>query len=76
MPCEVLELVEDPSDPVPHMNLILRKLPARKFAMHKVKKSLLTSQAVRTGIFEDLESYEKFRALWSKPGTKPVTFWD
>lgn len=67
---DILALVEDVKDPVPHMNIIVCKRPGRGV----VEKSLLVEKPMRTGIWEDLPSYENFRALWAKP-RRALTFW-
>lgn len=73
---EVLSIVVDPKDPIPHMNLLLRKtegpVNSRK---QKLRRRKVHHQDVRTGIFEDLESYTDFRNRWRKRKPHPVTFW-
>ena len=73
---KVLSIVVDPKDPIPHMNLLLEKtnspVSARK---QKLKQRKIHFQDVRTGIFEDLESYSDFRHRWKTRKPHPVTFW-
>jgi len=63
--CELLALVEDPKDPIPHMNVIIRKRSnarPEQPARGQVNRSLVIEQPVRTGIWEDLPSYQNFKA--------------
>ncbi len=73
--CQVLALIVDPRDPVPHMNVIVRRIAMDGARPVKVDQSLLQEQPVRTGIWEDLPSYANFKALWARP-PRAVTFWD
>jgi hypothetical protein len=73
---KVLSIVVDPKDPIPHMNILLQKtdgpVSPRK---QRLKKRKVHYQDVRTGIFEDLESYTDFRKRWKNGKPHPVTFW-
>lgn len=75
--CELLALLEDPNDPLPHMNLIirLRSVGEPVNVRKQLVPSLVKRQAVRTGIWEDLESYQNFRTAWGGP-RRIVTFWE
>ncbi|WP_165867684.1 class I SAM-dependent methyltransferase [Mesorhizobium sp. DCY119] len=75
--CEALALIEDPKDPVPHLNVVILKKSDEFLAstvQAQLRDTLLVRQDVRTGIWEDLPSYQKFARLWAGP-RKNVTFW-
>jgi ubiquinone/menaquinone biosynthesis C-methylase UbiE len=61
MDCRVATLIEDPKDPVPHLLIALRKEPGTA----RLTKSMVQQEDYRTGIWEDLPSYENFRKLWT-----------
>lgn len=75
--CELVALVEDPDDPVPHFNIILRKTNAPSPVPFILSEEDVIPMPIRSGIFEDLPSYKNLRMRWNeKDGTQPVTFWD
>lgn len=75
---EILEIVVDPKDPVPHMAIVVRKLPdgaAGSSERRSFSTFPVTHRDVRTGVFEDLESSSEMREMWKKP-QRPITFYE
>jgi len=78
-PWRLLGAVADPDDPIPHLNVVIEKATDPPRRGQKLRKRKVVDMPVRTGIFEDLASYEDFRKRWASntPKTRRrVTFWD
>lgn len=80
---ELLTIYFDEKDPLPHFNIIIRKLDLglaqvniqnRKSAPYSIKQDIVEKMNVRTGIFEDLESYTNHRLAWAKTSRRKITF--
>jgi ubiquinone/menaquinone biosynthesis C-methylase UbiE len=82
---ELVAIYYDDIDPVPHFNIVIKKLEedeakknieARKSSPYKIDPKMIEIRQVRTGIFEDLPSYTEFRKIWSQKHAKQITFFD
>jgi SAM-dependent methyltransferase len=75
-PARVLGMVSDSLDPIPHLTLVLEKAAGPvKPKEQRLRERDVVDLPLRTGIFEDLDSYAKLRALWAKGRDREVTFW-
>ncbi|MFT5055323.1 MAG: ubiquinone/menaquinone biosynthesis C-methylase UbiE [Pseudoalteromonas distincta] len=82
---ELMAIYFDEDDPVPHYNIVIKKvgesqrlqnIEKRKIDPFVINPSLIRKTSIRTGIFEDLPTYKKFRKLWSSKSNRRVTFFD
>lgn len=73
---ELHAIFSDPKDPRPHFNILIRKaapevaqenIATRLNKPIKIEPQIVENLAVRTGIFEDLESYSNHRNVWKQP---------
>jgi ubiquinone/menaquinone biosynthesis C-methylase UbiE len=80
---ELLKIYYDENDPIPHFNIIIRKVDSitalknieyRKLSPFLITKEAVEKMDVRTGIFEDLASYSKHRIDWAKKTKRKITF--
>jgi ubiquinone/menaquinone biosynthesis C-methylase UbiE len=82
---ELKTIYFDEKDPVPHYNILIKKvdedlakenIERRKKVSFKIDENIVQKINVRTGLFEDLESYSKFRDIWFKKSNNKVTFFN
>ena len=82
---ELMAIYFDKKDPVPHYNIVIKKgeesqmlenIEKRKSDPFVIDPNSIRKTSVRTGIFEDLPTYSKFRKLWSGQSNQRVTFFD
>jgi ubiquinone/menaquinone biosynthesis C-methylase UbiE len=80
---DLVAMYFDDIDPVPNYNIIIKKLSdedaqknieSRKANPYKIDPKMVQIKKIRTGIFEDLETYTIFRDLWAKKRSKNITF--
>ncbi len=80
---ELVQIYFDEHDPEPHFNIIIKKVDKataienitnRRQNPFKIDEGIVKNMNVRTGSFEDLESFTHFKTLWKKKRTKKVTF--
>lgn len=74
-PYEILEIANDPKDPIPHFLVLLRKNAFASPEKKCFRNFPLTEAPYRTGIFEDLRSCEQMVELWKEPQRR-ITFYD
>lgn len=81
---ELFTIFSDRKDPMPHFNILIRKVKAeiaqanittRSKHPLKLQPQVVEELAVRTGIFEDLESYSNLRKAWQQP-QRTITFFE
>ncbi len=82
---ELINIFHDPQDPFPHYNVIIKKcsqtqsksnIKNRTSNPKVISSKILTNMAVRTGIFEDLDSYDNLKMHWAKGPNKQITFFN
>jgi SAM-dependent methyltransferase len=80
---ELVRIYYDEKDPIPHYNILIRKLDeaaasenisSRKLKPYVIEESIVEKMDVRTGIFEDLASYENMRQHWAVKIRRGITF--
>jgi ubiquinone/menaquinone biosynthesis C-methylase UbiE len=80
---ELLRIYFDAKDPIPHFNIIIKKLDPiislrnieeRKLKPYSISHDIVEEMDVRTGIFEDLESYSNHRIDWARQNKRKITF--
>ncbi|WP_220636224.1 class I SAM-dependent methyltransferase [Georgfuchsia toluolica] len=74
-PYEILEISNDPEDPVPHFLVLIRKNKSASAEKKSFANFPLTNHPYRTGVFEDLISCKDMIELWKKPQPR-ITFYD
>ncbi len=80
---KLVNIYHDPKDPFPHYNVVIKKCTPSKGKENiqinsklsgSIKPEVVTEMSVRTGIFEDLPSYQNLRMHWANGPSKKITF--
>jgi ubiquinone/menaquinone biosynthesis C-methylase UbiE len=74
-PYEIVEISNDPKDPLPHFLVVIRKSKSASSERKSFSTFPRAEKPYRTGVFEDLESCKEMVKAWQKPQPR-ITFYD